>query len=302
MGAKQSKQKDMAICLVIFNPAQTKRMLMNYFFCRNEFMKQGLPVFTMELVYEGREPEIPDAFHVHASSVMFHKENLYRILEKKIPKKYTKLAFLDCDVIFGDPCWYEDTSDLLDKHDVVQPFETANWMDLTYTEVMLSRKTALLMKSKQWDFTYHPGFAWCMRRDWYKRVGFFDYAISGSGDTLSVAAWMRKTFPNKFQSLPDPLVYAYTKDFFLREKPSMTYLKGMTVYHLYHGSRTNRQYAERHKMLDVSLPITELIHPNKEGVYEWIDEKDQWNARFQAYFDGRNDDDLSQEEIHIQTS
>jgi hypothetical protein len=292
----------MAVCFVVFNPSQTKRMIMNYLYVKNEYEKQGFPIFTMELVYDGLEPEIPDAFHVHASSVMFHKENLYRLLEKNIPKQYTKLAFLDCDILFTDPSWYEKTSTLLKTHDVVQPFETAHWMDLTYTQVLLSRKSALLMKSKQWDFKYHPGFAWCMRRDWYRRVGFFDYAISGSGDTLSVAAWMRKTFPNNFQSLPHPLIDAYYKDFFLREKPSITYLKGIDVYHLYHGSRTNRQYAERHKMLNVSVPITELIHPNKEGVYEWIDEKDEWNERFQAYFDGRNDDDLSREVVNDRSS
>jgi hypothetical protein len=300
MGSKVSK--DMAVCFVVFNPSQTKRMVMNYLYVKNEYEKQGLPIFTMELVYDGLEPELPDAFHVRASSVMFHKENLYRLLEKKIPKQYTKLAFLDCDILFTDPSWYEKTSTLLKTHDVVQPFETAHWMDLTYTQVLLSRKTALLMKSKQWDFKYHPGFAWCMRRDWYRRVGFFDYAVSGSGDTLSVAGWMRKTFPTNFQSLPQPLIDAYYKDFFLREKPSITYLKGMDVYHLYHGSRTNRQYAERHKMLNVSMPITELIHPNKDGVYEWIDEKDEWNERFQAYFDARNDDDLSREVVNDRSS
>lgn len=300
MGSKVSK--DMAVCFVVFNPSQTKRMIMNYLYVKNEYEKQGLPVYTIELVYEGLQPEIPDAFHVRAGSVMFHKENLYRLLEKKIPKQYTKLAFLDCDILFTDPSWYEKTSNLLNTHDVVQPFETAHWMDLTYTQVLLTRKTALLMKSKQWDFKYHPGFAWCMRREWYRRVGFFDYAISGSGDTLSVAGWMRKTFPPGFQSLPEPLIDAYYKDFFLREKPTITYLKGMEVYHLYHGSRTNRQYAERHKMLNVSCPITELIHPNKEGVYEWIDEKDDWNEKFQSYFDARNDDDLSQEDVHIRSS
>jgi hypothetical protein len=300
MGAKPSKHKDMAICLVLFNPAQTKRMLMNYFFCRNEFVKQGLPVFTMELVYEGREPEIPDAFHVHASSVMFHKENLYRLLEKRIPKQYKKLAFLDCDIVFADPSWYKHTSELLEDHDIVQPFEVAHWMDLTYTTSYLSRKTVLLNKTKQWSFDYHPGFAWCMTRKWYKQVGFFDYAISGSGDTLSSAAWLKKVFPKKFQSLPKPLEAAYA-DFCAHEKPGVAYLKGMQLYHLYHGSRKNRQYSERHALLNTKTPITELVKPNKEGVYEWAKDADEWNAKFQEYFEHRNDDDVC-EEVAVKVS
>ena len=96
MGQKTSKQKhDMAICFVLFNPAQTKRMLMNYLYVKNLLVQQGLPVFTLELVYEGRSPELPDAFHVHTNSFLFHKENLCKILETKLPPCYKKLAFLD---------------------------------------------------------------------------------------------------------------------------------------------------------------------------------------------------------------
>jgi hypothetical protein len=289
MGARPSK--DMAICLVVFNPAQTKRLLMNYLYARNKFELQGLPVFTIELVYEGREPEIPDAVHVRSNSVMFHKENLYRILVKRLPKQYTKLAFLDSDVFFKDPTWYEKTSELLETHDIVQPFEEAHWLDLTYRETQLSRKTVCLMPGEKWSFEYHPGFAWCMRRKWYKHNGFFDYAVSGSGDTLSTAVWLKKKFPDKFQSLPKAICGEYFKYQGI-SKPRITYLKGYHLYHLYHGSRVNRQYAERHKLLNVGVEIQKLVRHNADGVMEWR-EPQVWNPMFQAYFENRHDDDLS---------
>lgn len=299
MGQKPTKpKKDMAICFVLFNPAQTKRILMNYFYVRNLFEQQGLPVFTLELVYKGRVPEIPDAFHVNCDSTMFHKENLYRILETKIPCHYTKLAFLDADVYFQDPSWYTKTSEVLNKHDIVQPFETAHWLDLTYRNTILSRKAVASNEKNLWDFAFHPGFAWCMRRDWYKKVGFFDYAISGSGDTLSSAAWLKKTFPPKFQSLPRPLVKQY-KAYVSQATPRITYLKGTEIYHLYHGSRENRQYAERHKMLDIQGEIDDYIQKNAAGVFEWKD-KDKWNPLFLQYFKGRDDDSLSESEIKVQ--
>lgn len=299
MGAKPSK--DMAICLVVFNPSKTKRILMNYFYTKNQFDIQQLPVFTIELVYEGRTPEIPDAIHVHANSVMFHKENLYRILETKLPRKYKKLAFLDCDILFDDPKWYSKVSKLLDEYDVVQPFETAHWMDLTYTQLELSRKTVLGMKTHTWDFNYHPGFAWCMTREWYNYNGFFDYAVSGSGDTLSTAAWMKKKFPPGFQSLPKALRYEYSK-FLNKSCPKITYLKGVNVFHLYHGSRNNRQYSVRHKMLEINHSITDLVKKNPDGVYEWK-HPEKWNPIFLEYFKQRNDDDLSLEiPVTIETS
>lgn len=263
---------------------------MNYFYTRNQFLVQELPVFTIELVYEGRTPEIPDAIHVTSDSFMFHKENLYRILERRIPKRFKKLAFIDCDVLFKDPSWYQETSELLNDHDVVQPFEMAHWMDITYKKVTLSRKSVLLNPKKTWDYTYHPGFAWCMRRKWYKQVGFFDYAVSGSGDTLSAMAWLRQEVPRSFHSLPAALRRAHA-EFAAHPPPRITYLKGSHLFHLYHGSRNNRQYVDRHKVLNGSQDISELTDRTPEGVLEWMDPK-TWNPVFLSYFTSRDDDGI----------
>lgn len=299
MGQKTSKLKhDMAICFVLFNPAQTKRILMNYLYVRNLYERQGLPTFTLELVYEGRTPEIHDAFHVHTSSFMFHKENLCRVLETKIPSCYKKLVFLDADVYFTDKQWYKKASDLLNTFEVVQPFERAHWLDLTYKKTMLTRKSVVCNEKPLWDFAYHPGFAWCFQRSWFRKVGFFEYAISGSGDTLSSAAWLQKTFPAKFQSLPTPLLKNYL-EFCVKPKPKITYLKDIDLYHLYHGSRENRQYAERHKMLQVGGEIDDYLVKNKDGVWEWKD-KEKWNPMYLHYFKKREDDSLSEIEVKVE--
>jgi hypothetical protein len=283
--------KDIAVCLVVFNPAQTKKIIANYFAMIKEL--NDYPVFTLELVYEGRTPEIPNAFHVTGNSVLFAKENLCRILETKIPSKYKKLAFLDADIIFSDSSWYSKTSELLDTHDVVQLFDESHWLDSTNKNITLTRKSVLFMKEPQYTTSYHPGFAWAMRRDWYTKVGFFDYAISGSGDTLSAAAWLNKPFPPNFKSLPPPLVLEYSK-FNSKPKPRITYLPNISVKHLYHGSKENRKYVDRHKMLDVTEDISKLILKNNDGLFEWI-KPNVWNPIFLKYFIERNDDDLNLE-------
>jgi hypothetical protein len=246
----------------------------------------------MELIFDNRQPEIPDAFHVKGVSHMFHKERLYRLLEKKIPSRFTKLAFLDADILFNDVSWYSDTSKLLDTYDVVQPFEKAHWMDLTYTKTELSRESVVKMKESEYNPKYHPGFAWCMRRDWYNKIGFFDYAVSGSGDTLSSAGWLKKTFPTNFKSCPTTLIFAY-KTFQDKPSPRITFLKGMEVFHLYHGTRENRQYTSRHELLNTDIPINKLIKINSDGIYEWVDS--MMNPKFLDYFKNRIDDDLSLE-------
>jgi len=288
MGCIQSK--DMAICFVFFNPAESKRLLMNYLYVANLYKSFGWPVYTIELVFEDRRPEIVDAIHVRGNSYMFHKERLCRLLEKQIPSKYTKLAFIDADVIFESNAWYAETSKLLETHDVVQPFETCHWMDLSYTKIELTRESVLKMSGDKWDSSYHPGFAWAFRRDWYKKQGFFDLMLSGSGDTLSCIGWMKKKIPKSFNSLPKSVERAF-KEFAQLPEPRMAYREGGEAFHLYHGTRKNRQYVERHSILNVSNDIEDMITTNDDGVYEWKQLK--VNAFFVNYFVSRFDDDLS---------
>ena len=286
----------MAICFVVFNPAQRKRIVMNYFYAKSKFELQMFPTFTIELIYEGRTPEIPNAIPVHTNSYMFHKENLYRILVDHIPKQYQKLAFLDIDIFFKDPTWYEKTSQLLDTYDVVQPFETAYWLDLTYTVELLKRTTILLMPADTWSYTYryHPGFAWCMRRDWYEQNGFFDYAVSGGGDMLSCAAWLKIAIPKELSFVANAVQYAYEDYKAKIQLPRITYLKDISVYHLYHGWIGYRQYEGRHKMLEVQDDIRTITSTNEDGVLEWKDTQ-TWNPLFLNYFEQRQEDMLSYE-------
>ena len=281
--------KDMAICLVIFNPTKSKKLISNYWKMIEKLEPLKLPVFTLELVFNDNAPELPNAFHVHGSSYMFHKERLCRLLEERVPKQFKKLAFMDADLVYDDPKWYSETSKLLNSYDVVQMFEDAHWMNNAFTEPILRRKSTLFMEEKIYNHKHHPGFAWAFRREWYNKVGYFDWAISGSGDTLSSAKWLMKTLPANFQSLPKPMFREYIK-FFDKPTPKITYLKGIDVFHLYHGSRKNRQYTERHKLLDTPEDIRALIKINKEGVYEWRDKK-KWNPIFFKYFMDRKDDE-----------
>jgi len=291
MGICQSK--DLAICLVIFNPAKSKKIISNYFTMMEKLEPYNLPIFTLELVFNDREPEIPGAYHVYGHSYMFHKERLCRLLEELVPDKYKKIAFMDTDLFYDNVNWYYQTSKLLDTYDIVQMFENAHWMNSKNTEKTLTRKSVLFLEDEVFNFKYHPGFAWAFRREYYNDVGFFDWAVSGSGDTLSSAKWLNKTLPLNFKSLPKPLYTEYI-NFYNKPNPKITYLKGVDVYHLYHGSRVNRQYSQRHEMLFINQDIKELVFINNQGVYEWT-HKSKWNELFLEYFTNRKDDEDDEE-------
>lgn len=292
----QSLSNEMAICIVLFNPAKSKRIIENYYKMIS-YLKQ-YKVYTLELVYDGRQKEIPPqprVHHAYCKSVMFHKENLCRILETKVSSKYKKIAFIDADLIWDpDSNWYEKALVALDTHDIVQLFDKAVWLN-TASEPYMERQSVAKMKSDVYDSTFHPGFAWGFRREWYKKAGFFDLAVTGSGDTLSVIKWMGKQTSSSFKSIPLPSIQAYTE--FLPGAPKLTCLRNVTVRHLYHGSRRNRQYVERHSLLDTNTDIRKLIQKNVWGVYEWKDPK--WSKIMLDYFISRQDDNDQDENQSI---
>jgi len=278
----------MAICFCFFNPCNSRRILMNYLYTVNSFNIQGIPNYTIELVYNDRKPEIHKSFVVRANSYMFHKENLLRILEQKIPSHFKKLAFLDSDIFFSDEKWYDKVSELLETYDVVHPFEEAVWLDITFKKEIQRRKSAFLNDTGTYHWSFHPGFGVCFKRDFYRRVGFFDYSITGSSDTLSVVGWMKQKYHTNYTTLIMSLQEKYD-EFFAKPAPKLTYLKGVIVYHLFHGTMKNRQYEKRHSVLDNIKDASALIKPNGDGVFEWID-KEKWNPIFYAYFKNREDD------------
>jgi hypothetical protein len=297
MGCNTSK--DIAVGFVLFNPGKSKRIIMNYLYTKNIMEKQGIPTFTMELVLGDSTPEVTEdknVFHVHGNSVMFHKERLCRLLEQKIPQTYTKLVFCDADIIFRRKDWYSEVSKLLDSHDIVHPFTEGIWKDLTYKQDLVKRKTSLLSKGDFIDPVFHPGFVWAFRRDWYNKVGFFDYAITGSGDTLSCAAWMDRKFPETSRSYPKQALKESYEEYIekvKRDKPRLTYMEGV-VEHLWHGSRQNRKYADRHRLIENIDGVKSILKINEDGVFEFKDDVlELWNPLFTKYFEERNDDDLS---------
>lgn len=193
--------------------------------------------------------------------------------------------FLDADIVFGKPDWYSEVSRLLGTYQVIQPFSTCVWLDSTYTKLTQSRlSVAYMNRTKTYNPTFHPGFGWAFQRRWFREVGFYKYGITGSGDTLSVAAWMNVKFPPTYLR---PAFHASYTDYMRMDTPSLACATG-TVYHLWHGTAKNRQYVDRHRILDGVRDVRSIIEPNKEGVFELTDKTVETKLR--QYFVSREDD------------
>jgi len=278
-------RKDMAVCFVFFNPAKSKKMLMNYLYTIEKLKLASIPFYTIELVFD--HPEIVDAVHVKGNSVLFHKEKLCALLEKHVPWRFKKLLFLDADIVFGKPGWYDEVSRLLGTYHVVQPFSTCVWLDSSYTKVVQSRlSVAYMHRNKTYNPTYHPGFGWGFQRKWFKEVGFYPYGITGSGDTLSAAAWMGVKFSPSYLR---PAFQSSYQEYSQMMLPKLACATG-TVYHLWHGTAQNRKYVDRHRILDGVRDVRSILSENKDGVWELTDHS--VNKKMRDYFESREDDGI----------
>ena len=284
---KNPTRNDMAICFVYFNFANSKRILMNYLYTVNKMKLANIPYFTLELVIN--TPDIKDAFHIYSSpaSPLFHKEHLCNLLEKKIKKSYTKLLFLDCDIIFSDIMWYDKVSKELDSYQIVQPFSDAMFLDITYTKVIQEKLSVVFMdKSTVFNHKYHPGFGWAFQRKWFQKVGFYPYAITGCGDTLSVAAWLQVPLQTGYlQNAYEPSYNIYK----MNAKGTISCVDS-TIYHLWHGTDINRQWRERHKILEGITDVRHILKIENDKPFVLLNKEVE--NKLNTYFINRVDDSI----------
>jgi hypothetical protein len=284
-------KNDLAVGIAFFNYTGSSRITMNYLYVVEKLKLAKIPYFTIEHVITGSSPRIKDAYHVYGSSYLFQKENLMRVLETKIPSNYTKLLFLDADILFETPNWYDMLSDLLEKNDVVHCFETAKWLDITYTKIQMEAFSVIATPDKHVNLLsndackYHSGFGWAFTRQWYNSHGFIDKTVIGSGDFLFVNTLLGRTLNNKYLTL-----YKTAREEWINRLtlPVIYTVLPVTVYHMFHGSLANRQYESRNTIFNGIENIEDIIYKNEYGVFELKDLS--FNEKTYKYFCQRNDD------------
>lgn len=286
------KRRDLAVGLVYFNASKSKRLLMNYLYVAEKLKVSNIPFFTLEMYLENESPEIKDAFHVKTDFILFQKERLCHLLEKMIPKKYSKLLFLDSDLIFENTHWYDELSEKLDTSHIVQPFSIGVWLDITYTKVVKQRMPIIFynkfgkLSMEGGIGGYHPGFAWAFQRKWFKDYGFFQHAILGDGDSLSSTVWLDyQDF--EYRDFMKPSIEVFKAS--IKEKPSICFLDG-AIYHLWHGDQKKRQYSSRREIFKNVKDIRNIIYTKPNGLFALKDDK--LKAKIRKYFLKRDDDGL----------
>jgi len=281
---------DIAVCMCYFSSVGYARPRENFMRVKKMLDEAEIPLFTAECII-GNTPQLisEPTILTRANSSLFYKEQLFNMLEKKIPSNYTKLIFMDSDLIFTIPNWVDVISEKLNTYSAVQPFSKAKYLDGSenvFFEYISHGKYLDLYGNPPKG---HPGFCWGLNRKFLKEIGgFFDKAIIGSGD--SAIATIFSPYGYDYKS-------AFIHDNYLRwienthkKVRSMSYLD-IDIYHLYHGSINNRKYTDRHTFPDL-LRIKkweDAVFVNEYGMYEL--KNPRINKVLKDYFLSRKEDD-----------
>ena len=141
---------------------------------------------------------------------------------------------------------------------------------------------------------WHPGFAWAITRNAYEKIGgLYDKGVLGSGDNIMALAIISKSeYCNNIEFHED---YNNSMLDFQNKasKLRLGYIPGIIRHH-YHGSKINRQYTERWKILSENNfdPFT-FIEYDKNGILiPTVNCPETLVSSIMAYFEERNEDEF----------
>ncbi len=288
----------LAIITTFFNPNDYINIKHNYQKFSNN-IKNKSDLFTIELSYNGDffiESENCVRINGSDDNVLWQKERLLNILIKKIPKEYTNIAWVDCDILFENENWIEECNQKLEEYKVVQLYDHANRLD-EFGNVELVSKGIIkrIDEINSIDINLSkgiPGFAWAIRREVIEEIDFLDTQIIGGGDSLMCYSFLGQRNGFVSNQMNKEWFNHYANWFEKTNKivdKSVYYVSGI-ITHLYHGKMTNRKYNERYKVLsEYGFNPSKHLIKDKNDLWE-IKDKDLSN-KLKIYFETRNEDD-----------
>jgi len=289
------------VILVISNPCLYARryILLKEFVKRIEEEENDVILYIVEMAYKKQKFIVTQEgnkrhLQVRTDVPLWHKENMINLGVKLLPPQYKAFAWIDADIEFDSVTWARDTLKILNgSKDIVQLFSHA--VDMYRDESTINIFNGFgysFCKKKKYvtgkDF-WHPGFAWAMTKKAYEKVGIYDRAILGSGDHV-----MALSLINKVDTQSEDYSQEYKDDMLAYQAKArglrVGYVPGM-IRHYYHGSKKNRQYGERWKILikygycpSMIQYVNGIIEPGPFFPQAFCDE-------IMNYFSERNEDE-----------
>lgn len=292
---------DLVCVTSYFNPARVERRRENYEVFRRAMC---LPLVTIECAFGDASFELPDAattLRVRASDIMWQKERLLNIAVTRLPANFTKVAWVDADVVFDNPDWAWQASRLLDRCEVVQLFEHSVRLAPSRSAREVSRGFAATCAEEPPPLNPafcshgHPGLAWAAQRELLEQYKLYDACIAGGGDDMIAHAlygWHELCIPRYIRGSHFDHYKRWATAVHARICGHVGFIPG-TIYDHWHGSPENRLYFRRHQVLaNFGFDPSRHLATNSDGCWKWTNAPQELRDWVVKYFANRREDEL----------
>jgi hypothetical protein len=298
-----------------FNPVGYRRRLENYRVFRRCLT---IPLVTVELSFDGTfqlcNEDADILVQIHGRDIMWQKERLLNIALERVPKNCNKIAWLDCDIVFGSEDWAEQASRALDASVVVHLFherhdlprhatahDLHSW-NVPPTSYSVVAKIAageaspedLFLADAPLELGSTAGLAWAARRQVLEKHGLYDACILGTGDRAMLCAALGELDYGARATLMND---RWRRHYLAWARPYSESVMGRVgsvrgrLFHLWHGNIEDRHYRERHSRLQAfDFDPFNDIALDHGGCWRWNSDKKTLHAFVRRYFESRNED------------
>jgi hypothetical protein len=323
------KRESLWVVTSFYNPAGYRRRIQNYHAFRRHL---DAPLFVIELAEPGQHeltPDDADAYvRVSGNNRIWQKERLLNIAISALPDEAEFVAWVDCDVVFGNPDWANEAQTMLRTGtSFVQLFETATHLREQVSPTLVSPATCRSSKplfseqsfvssvlygdyfsaDKRPDradaenclsapgvIPVSHGIGWAGHRDMLQEIGLYDACVIGGGDkAMALASIGRADMLTSVRPMTDSHIDHYlswAEQLGGNKTDQLGFVSG-TVFHLWHGTYGRRLYNKRHEILDqLAFNPYEDLDVTENGTWRWAQNTTALESAVGDYFFARLED------------
>ena len=301
-------EQNLHVIMVISNPCSyAKRYILAKEFIYRMESEENVILYIVELCYKDQKHQItknnnPRHLQLYTeTSPLWHKENMINIgVKKLLPINWKAFAWIDADIEFESSTWALDTLKSLNGHkDIVQLFSHCIDMDNNCNTLNIfssfgyqynkQKEYKILNNTSYW----HPGYAWAITRTGYEKIGgLYENSILGSGDNNMALCILGFGLHSLNINVTDEYKLQMVEYQKHMNKLRLGYIPGI-IRHYYHGSKANRKYKERWKILvdNYYNPETHITRNNENLIIPTNECPSKLLTDIFIYFKERNEDE-----------
>jgi len=280
---------DLCVMACLFNIERENEKRVNFERFREPLDRAGIPLVVVECAFGDTTltlGESPRALRVRAASALWQKERLLNAALPLVPARYTKIAWIDADILFENENWAVEASTRLNDVAVVQLAQSLIRLPRGVSEYsgdgfvwesfgsVYAREPNVMLRGN-FALHGHTGFGWAARREVIEAAGLYDGCVAGGGDHMMAHAfcgdWESRCMTRMMGARTAWYQHAaqWASRVYPHVRARVGYVSGAAL-HLWHGELSSRRHMDRYRPLwDAGFDPARHLEADPQGCWRW---------------------------------